>query len=307
MRFSENLLADVAQMWSLPFMLNAFRAGLLVGVIAGVTGCFMVTRRESFAGHTLSVVGFPGAAGAVWLGLSAALGYYVFTAAAALAIAAGARSAGRRGSGSGEQSAVVGTVQAVALACGFLFVALQRGFLGGLTALLFGSFLGITADQVDVLAVVAVLVLVAMAVIGRPLLFASLDPDVARARQVPVRRLDVGFLLVLAGATAAVAQLTGALLVFALLVLPAATAQRLTARPGRSIAVSVVLAVAVTWTGLTAAFYSPYPVGFWLTSIAFAVYVLVVAAGALGRRRGHGVRPGRRWAGRTVAAAAVSR
>lgn len=283
MKPSWNLLVDVQQMWSLPFMVNAFRAGLLVAVLAGVTGWFMVTRRESFVGHTLSVVGFPGAAGALWLGMSAALGYYAFTAGAALVIAAVPRSADDEEPG--EQPAVVGTVQAVALAGGFVFVALSHGLFGGLNDLLFGSLLGITADQVGVLALITVVALAVLAVIGRPLLFASLDPEVAGARQVPVRLLDVGFLLVLAVSIAAVAQLTGALLVFALLVLPAATAQRLTARLGRSLAVSALLAVAVTWAGLTAAFYSPYPVGFWLTSIAFAMYVVVAAAARLRRVR----------------------
>lgn len=287
MKPSWNLLTDVQQMWSLPFMVNAFRAGLLVAVLAGVTGWFMVTRRESFVGHTLSVVGFPGAAGAVWLGLSPALGYYAFAAGAALVIAAVPRAADDEDPG--EQPAVVGTVQAVALAGGFVFVALSHSLFGGLNDLLFGSLLGITADQVGVLALVTVVLLAVLAVIGRPLLFASLDPEVAGARQVPVRLLDVGFLLVLAVSIAAVAQLTGALLVFALLVLPAATAQRLTARPGRSLAVSVLLAVAASWAGLTAAFYSPYPVGFWLTSIAFAMYVVVAGAARLRHVRRHRV------------------
>lgn len=279
--FSWNLLADIRDMWSLPFMVNAFRAGTIVAVLAAIIGWFMVLRRQSFAGHTLALVGFPGAAAAVWLGLGAATGYFAFCAAAALAIAA-LPGSGRRGFS--EESAIVGTVQSYALASGLLFIALYRGFLNGTNALLFGTFLAITAAQVAVLAIAAVVVLAVLALIGRPLLFASVDTDVAAAHGVPTRALDVAFLLVLGTAAAEVSQITGALLVFALLVLPPATAQLITARPAGSMLLSIVLALATVWTALFVAFYSPYPIGFWLTSIAFAGYVVTAAATAVGGR-----------------------
>jgi zinc/manganese transport system permease protein len=267
--WSWNPLTDVRHMWAFPFMVNAFRAGTVVAVLAGVAGWFMVLRRQSFAGHTLSTVAFPGAAGATLAGVGAVYGYFAFCVAAALVIAAVPRS----GSGAGrEEAAVTGTVQAFLTACGFLFIALYKGFLGGVDSLLFGSFLGITTGQVTVLAAVAGVVLAALVVIGRPLLFASVDPAVAAARGVPVRLVSTVFLVVLGAATAATSQITGALLVFALLVMPAATAQNLTARPVRSIALSVAIALAVTWTSLTAAYYSPYPIGFWVTTFAFTCY-----------------------------------
>src|SRR5439155_10236868 len=133
--FTWNLLADLQQMWSLPFMVNAFRAGSVVAIVAAVVGWFMVLRGQAFAGHTLSVVGFPGAAGAVWLGASAAFGYFAFCLAAALVIAAQPARASLRYR---EESAVVATVQSFALACGLLFIALYKGFLNGTNALLFG-------------------------------------------------------------------------------------------------------------------------------------------------------------------------
>ena len=126
---------------------------------------------------------------------------------------------------------MIGTVQAFALACGVLFVSLYGGFLDSLTGLLFGTFLGISDGQVVTLAAVGVVVLLVLAVIGRPLFFATVDADVAAARRVPVRALSVVFLLVLGCTAAEVSQITGALLVFALLVMPAAAAQQLTARP----------------------------------------------------------------------------
>jgi len=278
--FSWNLLADIRDMWSYLGIVNAFRAGTVVAVLAAPVGWFMVLRRQSFAGHTLAVVGFPGAAAAAWLGIGVAFGYFAFCLAAALVIAA----LPQRGRGYTEESAVIGTVQAFALASGMLFVALHRGFLGGTTALLFGSFLGITTGQVTTLAAVAVAALVVLAVIGRPLLFASIDADVARAHGVPTRALGTVFLLLLGASAAEVSQITGALLVFALLVLPPATAQLLTLRPVYGLALSVGLAVLTVWVALFVAYYSPYPIGFWLTTITFGLYLLTAAAGAVRTR-----------------------
>jgi zinc/manganese transport system permease protein len=280
--FSWNLIADVRNAWAYPFMVNAFRAGAIVAVVAGVMGWFMVLRRQTFAGHTLALAAFPGAAGATLIGISAAYGYFGFCAAAAAIIALAARRGGQEGSRASE-SALTGIVQSFALACGLLFVALYKGFLNGTTALLFGSFLGITAGQVILLAALGVGVLAAMAVIGRPLLFASVDPDVAAAGGVPVRALSVAFLVLLGAAVAETAQITGALLVFALLVMPAAAAQRLTPHPAAGLVLTVVIGWAVTWAGLIAAYYSPYPIGFWVTSFAFAVYLACHAAAAARR------------------------
>lgn len=267
---SWDLIADLRELWSFPFMVNAFRAGTIVAVAAAVMGWFMVLRRQTFAGHTLAVAGFPGAAGATLLGVSASYGYFAFCVAAALVIAAIPRG------GQGEfahESAVTGTVQAFALACGFLFIALYKGFLNGVNALLFGTFLGITTTQVVVLAGVSAVVLAATAVLGRPLLFTSIDPAVARALGVPVRAVSVVFLVLLGAAVAEASQITGTLLVFALLVMPAATAQALTARPRLSLLLSILIAVAVTWLGLGIAYYSVYPIGFFVTTIAFVLYV----------------------------------
>jgi zinc/manganese transport system permease protein len=255
--------------FSYHFMVNAFRAGTVVAVVAAVVGWFMVLRAQSFAGHTLSVVGFPGAAGAIWLGVSASLGYFAFCTAAALVIAALPR---RTSTSFSEESAVIGIVQAFALACGLLFVSLYEGFLNGVTGLLFGNFLGITDGQVAALAITAVGCVLVLAVVSRPLLFATIDPDVASARGIPSRALGVVFLVVLGLAVAEAAQITGALLVFALLVVPAAAAQRVTARPALGLALAIAFGLAIVWSGLTIAYWSPYPVGFWISAIALGVY-----------------------------------
>jgi zinc/manganese transport system permease protein len=267
---SWNPAADVRQLVSYHFMVNALEAGTAVAVLAGAIGWFMVLRRQTFAGHTLSVIAFPGAAGASLAGLPLAFGYFGACAAGALALAG--VSADRSGSNSRE-SAATGTVQAFALGLGFLFVGLYHGLLNGIDALLFGTFLGVSNDQVVTLVCVAAAALVLLAAAGRPLFFASLDGEVARAAGVPVRALSLGFLLLLGLAVGATSQITGALLVFALLVAPAAAAQQLTARPFAGLLLSVALGLVVTWLGLALAYFSIYPAGFFITSLAFAVYV----------------------------------
>ncbi|HTK14769.1 MAG TPA: metal ABC transporter permease [Acidimicrobiia bacterium] len=274
---------DFTQLFEFHFMVNAFRAGTAVAVAAAAVGWFMVLRRQTFAGHTLGIVAFPGASAAIWLGLSAPFGFFGFCIAAAIVIAAIPRTAG--GGSSSHEAALIGTVQAFALAVGFLFVSLYGGFLNGLTSLLFGSVLGVTDTQVLTLAAVAVGVVAVLAVVRRPLLFSSVDPDVASARGVPARVLSTLFLVILGAAVAEASQITGALLVFALLVVPAASAQALTARPGLSFLLATTFGIAITWAGLACAYYFPsYPVGFWTTSIAFGTYVIARACAAPAQR-----------------------
>jgi zinc/manganese transport system permease protein len=288
---SWNLIDDVRLMLSFHFMLNALRAGTIVAVVAGAIGYFMVLRRQAFAGHTLAVIGFPGAAGATWLGVSPVFGFFGFCIAGALVIAAlpGGGRANTGVGGSGEESAVIGTVQAFALACGFLFVSLYKGFLSGLNNLLFGTIIGVSDGQVVTLLIAGVICLAVLAFMARPLLFSSVDPAVARARGVPVRLVAAGFLVLLGVAAAGTSQVTGSLLVFALLVAPAATATRLTAGPVLGLVLSVLIALTVTWIGEGIAFFSPYPIGFWVTTLAFAVFLLAsayrAAADRIGRRQ----------------------
>jgi zinc/manganese transport system permease protein len=282
---SWNPLTDLQQLFSYPFMVNALEAGTIVAVMAGVTGWFMVLRRQTFAGHTLSIIAFPGAAAATLAGLPVAVGYFGFCGIGALVLGG---IAGSRRSLSSE-SAAIGSLQALALALGFLFVSLYHGVLNGLDSLLFGTFLGITTNQVLVLLAIAAAAVLVVGAAARPLIFASVDPDVARAAGVPVLPLGFGFLLVLGLSVAATSQITGALLVFALLVTPAATARRITSRPAFGIALSVAIALAVTWLGLALAYFSVYPVGFYVTSLSFALYVIVRVAGSLaGRSRAAG-------------------
>jgi zinc/manganese transport system permease protein len=278
---SLDLVADVRQLLAFPFMVHALQAGAIVAVLASVIGWYMVLRGQSFVGHTLSVMAFPGATGAALAGFPGALGYYLACVGAALAIGGSGRAAGERYT---TETAAIGTVQAVGLAAGFLFLSLNGAVLGGPETLLFGTFLGVSQGQVLALLGIAIAALAALAVIGRPLLFATVDADVARARGVPVRRLDTAFLLILAVAVAATSQITGALLVFALLVAPPAAAQLITVRPVVSVLLSAALALLVVWLALGAAYFSPFPVGFFITTFALALYILIRLARGKVRR-----------------------
>ena len=258
------------QVFEFHFMRNALLTGTLVAVLAGAIGYFVVLRGQSFAAHTLSQVGFPGAAAAILLHVPPLVGLVAFCTAAAVGIAAAGRSldAGRR-----TEAAVVGTILAFSLGLGLLFFRLAAGSAQGIYAFLFGTILGISDAATATTALTAAVCLVALAAIARPLLFASVDPDVALARGVPVRGLSVVFLVLVALAVAQAVQIVGTLLIFALLVAPAAAAQQVTGRPWLGLALSVALSLAFTWIGLTIAYFTIYPVGFFITTVAFGTYV----------------------------------
>jgi zinc/manganese transport system permease protein len=271
---SWDVLADLQLLLEFHFMQNALLAGTLVALLAGVTGYFIVLRGQSFAAHTLSQVGFPGAAAGILLHLSPVLGLIGFCVTAALGIGLRGRGldAGRRG-----ESAAVGGILAFALALGLLFFSLYAGSVEAIYAFLFGSILGVTDRDVLVTALTTALALLALAMIGRPLIFASVDPEAAEARGVPVRALALAFLVLVALSVAEAVQIVGTLLVFALLVTPGAAAQRLTARPWLGLGLSTLLSLLFVWSGLSIAYFSLLPVGFAVTTLAFGTYVLARA------------------------------
>jgi zinc/manganese transport system permease protein len=254
------------------FMQNAYAAGTLVALLAGAAGYFVVLRGQSFAAHMLSQVGFAGAAAAVLLGVSPVLGLLVFCGGAALALGALGREVDP---GDRTESAAVGSILALALGLGLLFIRLHGAGTQAIYSFLFGTILGITDTDVQLTALVAVAGLALLAAIGRPLVFASVDPDVAEARGVPVAALSLAFLLILAMSVAITVQIVGTLLIFALLVAPGAAALQITARPIVGVALSVALSVAVTWIGLALAYYTNLPVGFFVTTLAFGAYAAV--------------------------------
>jgi len=240
----------------------------LVAIIAGIVGYFVVLRRSSFAAHALSHIGFAGAAGAVLFGISPVFGLLLFTSVGGIGITA----LGPRAS---QRDVQIGTVLAFMLGLGVLFISLYTGYATEAYSILFGEILGISSIDVLVTGIAGFAILAIVAVVYRPLLFASLDEDVAEAKGLPMHLLGITFMLLVALATSIAVQVVGVLLIFSLMVTPAAIAQRLSKQPWRALITSVIVSLTATWSGLFIAFYEPYPVSFFITSIVFGLYLLV--------------------------------
>ena len=253
------------------FMRNAFEAGTIISIIAGITGYFVVLRRSAFVAHAFSEIGFAGAAGAVLLGIPPIAGLLLGSTLGALAIAA----LGRRAANRDTQ---IGIVLAFALGLGLLFISLYSGYASEAYSILFGEILGISSSAVLLTLVASAGILIVVGVLYRPLLFASLDEDVAEAKGLPMLFLGTAFLIIVAVAVSFAVQVTGVLLIFSLMVTPAATAQYVSRRPQWAIILSVGIALMATWVGLFVAFYTPYPVSFFITGIVFGLYLLVRVA-----------------------------
>ncbi len=285
--FGWDLARDVQELLRYAFMQHAYEAGTIVALSAGVIGYFVVLRSLSFAAHALSHIGFAGATGAVLLGAGPIVGLLAFTMSAGAVM-------GALGQRLRARDVTIGLVMAWSLGLGLLFTALYHGSAGLAIGILFGQIFGITSGEVTVTFVAGLLTVLALIAVYRPLLFATLDEEVAEAKGVPVRGLSIAFMVILAIAVSEAVQVVGVLLIFALIVAPAAIAERFTTRPSRGVLLSALLAVLFTWAGLTVAYYFPYPVGFFITTIAFWSYIVARVLSDLIARRATGrVRPWR--------------
>jgi zinc/manganese transport system permease protein len=266
--FSFNLYSDLVNMWQYDFMRHAFEAGTIVAIVAGVVGYFVVMRRLSFAAHALSHIGFAGAAGAVLIGLNPLSGLLIFTSGGGLAMAVLGRKASSR-------DVQIGTVLAFMLGLGVLFINLYKGYATEAYSLLFGEILGISSGDVIATLIAGVLIMAAVIIIFRRLLFTSLDEEVAEAKGISIMTMSIIFMLLIAVATSIAVQVVGVLLIFALMVTPAAIAQRIARRPSQGLVISVSIALVATWFGLFISYYIPYPVSFFITSSVFLAYLAV--------------------------------
>jgi zinc/manganese transport system permease protein len=248
-----------------PFIQNAFLAGSIVAVAAALLGFFLVIRGLTFAGHALSNIGFAGAAGAVLLGIHPVFGLLTFTLGSSVAISL-------LSSEIRERDLVIGVIMSLALALGILFLSLYQGYAEQAYGILFGTILGITRADVLATFITWFVLVAALAIIGRPLLFTSLQPEIAEARGVPVRWLSVIFMILVALAISIAIQVVGVMLVFALLVGPAATAIRLTPRWGLALFLAVILSLVYTWLGIFMAIESTWPVSFFIAMLSFGTY-----------------------------------
>ncbi len=258
-------------MFQYEFMTNAFVAAGIAAMMSAVVGFFLVLRGQTFAGHALSHIGFAGATGAGLIGLAPLWGFIAFTLAAGIGMGLlGERLSGR--------DVAIGVVLALALGFGLLFLHYYTSFATQATMLLFGNVLAVDRSTIVVLAALGLATLAALAVIMRPLLFASLQPELAEAKGVPLRVVSMAFLSIVALAVSACAQIVGVLLVFALMVGPPASAQRLVTGLWSGLALSAAIALADAWLGITGAYFTDWPVSFCIAALSGFGYLAALAA-----------------------------
>lgn len=253
------------------FMGNALIGGTIVALAAGLIGYFVVVRRTAFAAHALAHIGFPGATGAVLLGVPVVVGLGIFCVGGALVI-------GALGKRSADREVVTGTVLAAATGLGLFFNSLATRSSSTVTNVLFGNLLAISRAQLISFGILLVVLALSVAAIYRPLLFSSVNALVAEAKGVPVRALSMVFMVLLGLTVAMAVQAVGTLLLFALVVTPAATAIMLTPRPVRAMATSTVISLSAVWCGLAASAMFNLPPSFPIVTIACAVWSIVWAS-----------------------------
>lgn len=257
-------------------LLNSILAAALLGVVGGLVSVFVMTRDIAFAVHGIAELSFAGAALFLLIGFDVVHGSFVGSIIAAVIIAVG-------GVRESEKNAIIGVLMPFGLGLGILFLALYDGRAANKFGLLTGQIVAISGESLLLLVVTALIVLVVLALIWRPLMFAGLDPQVARARGVPVASLHLVFMVVLGLSVALSVQVVGVLLVMALLVTPAAAATQVTASPVVTPILSVVFAVVSSVGGVLIALGSPVvPISPFVTTISFLIYAV---CRLIGRRR----------------------
>ncbi len=268
MLLSIDIISAFQTMLHYQFMQHAFEAGTVVAIVAGIMGYLVVLRKSSFAAHAFAEIGFAGAAGAVLIGVSPVLGLLTFSMLSGVGIAV-------LGNRATQRDVEIGTILAFTLGLGVLFISLYTGYATEAYSILFGEILGISSGDVLLTLVVSFIIMAVAAIVYRPLLFASLDEEVAEAKGMRTLKLGIIFMILLAASVSIAVQVVGVLLIFALMVTPAAIAIRLTSKPVFAVTLSVLIALLSTWIGIFISFYEPYPVSFFITSIVFALYLIV--------------------------------
>lgn len=258
------------------FMRNALIGGTLVALAAGLIGYFIIVRNTAFAAHALAHIGLPGATGAALLGLPVVLGLGVFCIGGALVI-------GAMGNRAGDREVTTGTVLALATGFGLFFNSLATKNSSILTNVLFGNLLAITHQQLLIFAGLLLAIAATVVIVYRPLLFASVNAQVAEAKGVPVRTLSVIFMALLGLSVTMAVQAVGTLLLFALVVTPAATAIMLTARPPAAMAISTAISLLSVWAGLVVSALFNMPPSFVIVTIACVIWLVVWAGNRMAR------------------------
>jgi zinc/manganese transport system permease protein len=248
------------------FLRNALIVGSIIAILSAVVGYFVVLRGLSFAAEAIAHIGFAGATGAVLIGVNPIFGLLFFTVVAASVMGVlGEKVRGRDTS--------IGIVLSVSLGLGALFLSLYTRYATQVFSILFGTIVGVSMTDVAQTLILAVICIAVIGVIYKQLLFYSIDPVVAKAKGIPTTLLSVVFFIVLAVTVSIAVQVVGVLLIFTLILAPAATAQYLSSKPMHTILLAVLIALFEVWSGIIFAYYISWPVSFFISTIAFILYV----------------------------------
>jgi zinc/manganese transport system permease protein len=259
------------------FMASTWEVASIVAVVAGVVGFFVVLRGAAFVADAVPQGAFTGAAAASLLGVSTLIGLAVASLAGALGISW----LGRRG----RRDVATALVLVVMLGLGALFLSFSSEYAPEIYSLLFGEVLGVSATEIAPVAILGGLSVLAILILFRPLLLSSVMPELAEARGVRAARMELVFLIVLALATSMTLPVTGALLIFSLMIGPPAAARSVTSRPGPAMLLSVLIALVVVWLSIAAAYQTNWPVGFFVGTLGAVCYAVGRSWAALRRRR----------------------
>jgi len=249
------------------FMRYAFLAGTIAAIISGVVGYFVIIRNLSFAAHALGHVGFAGASGALLFGLTPITGQLILTLFAAFGM-------GALGERITKNDMVIGVILSFCLGLGTLFLHIYNGYAGQASIILFGNLLGVSKDDLHLMIILMLLCLVAIFTLSRRLLFTSLEPELAEAKGISLFTMSILFLLIVAIAVTLASQVVGVILVFTLIIGPAAIAVQLTHHFWTGLSLSVIFAVCIVWLGILLSYLTDYPISFWISTIVFLFYLL---------------------------------
>ncbi|WP_197737290.1 metal ABC transporter permease [Aquicella siphonis] len=256
----------MTEIFAYEFMRHAFLAGTMAAILAGIVGYFVILRKLAFAAHALGHIGFAGASGALLAGLSPMTGQLLLTVLAAIGI-------GSLGERAHKSDMIIGIILSFCLGLGTLFLHFYNGYAGQASIILFGNLLGVSDQDISLMTWLMTASLIGIGILARRLIFSSIEPEMAEAKGISLYWMSVFFVVILSMAVTLASQVVGVILVFTLLIGPAAIAVQCTHHTWAGIMLSVALAILVVWMGIVLTFFTDWPISFWITALVFLLYL----------------------------------
>ena len=261
------MIDSIFTMFNYEFIQHAFIAGTIAAILSGVVGYFVIIRQLAFAAHALGHIGFAGASGGLLIGLSPITGQLLLTVIAAMGM-------GALGDRISKNDMVIGIILSFCLGLGTLFLYLYGGYAGQAMIILFGNLLGVSKHDLCLMFWLMIASLIAISLIARRLLFSSLEPQLAEAKGMSLFWISISFIIIMAIAVTLASQVVGIILVFTLIIGPAAIAVQWTRHFWSGMLLSILLAVLIVWMGISLSYLTDWPISFWISTIVFVIYLL---------------------------------